>query len=225
MKSFATLALVALAAASPIIEERQRGGRVGSTATEFTDGGCKDIIMLFARGSTETGNMGTICGPQTANAVKAAFGADKVAVEGIEYAAALSTNFGPGGADRRGIAEMERLIAQANTDCPNSMLVVGGYSQGAALTHRAVEDLPQAQKDQIVAAFTFGDTQNQQDNGQIPNFPPEKTNVICNRGDAVCSGTLNILPPHLQYGARADEQAQFINSKLQAAGAKLKKRN
>lgn len=161
MKSFAILALAALAAASPIIEERQRG-RVGSTATEFTDGGCRDIIMLFARGSTETGNMGTICGPPTANGLKANFGAENVAVEGIEYAAALSTNFGPGGADRRGIREMERLIAQANTDCPNSMLVVGGYSQGAALTHRAVESLPQAQKDQIVAAFTFGDTQNQQ---------------------------------------------------------------
>jgi len=40
--------------------------------------------------------------------------------------------------------------------------VVRGYSQGAALTHRAVKDLPQAQKNQIVAAFTFGDTQNKQ---------------------------------------------------------------
>ncbi|KAG7117725.1 cutinase 1 like protein [Verticillium longisporum] len=58
MKYIITLALAALAAAGPI-EQRQRGGRVGSTATEFTDGGCKPIIMLFARGSTETGNMGT----------------------------------------------------------------------------------------------------------------------------------------------------------------------
>ncbi|EGY22033.1 hypothetical protein VD0002_g4090 [Verticillium dahliae] len=224
MKYIITLALAALAAGGPI-EQRQRGGRVGSTATEFTDGGCKPIIMLFARGSTETGNMGTVCGPPTANGVKANFGADQVAVEGIEYAAALSTNFGNGGADRRGVAEMERLIAQANTDCPDSMLVVGGYSQGAALTHRAVEDLPQAQKDQIVAAFTFGDTQNVQDNRQIPNFPPEKTNIICNAGDAVCAGTLTILPAHLAYGARADEQVEFITSKLQAAGAKLRKRD
>lgn len=168
MKSFiVTLALAVLAAASPI-EERQLRGRVGTTATEFTDGGCRPIIMLFARGSTEVGNMGTICGPPTANGVKSNFGAENVAVEGIEYAAALSTNFGRGGADRRGIAEMERLIAQANADCPDSMLVVGGYSQGAALTHRAVESLPQAQKDQIVAAFTFGDTQNQQVRWTLP---------------------------------------------------------
>ncbi|KAK0645379.1 cutinase [Cercophora newfieldiana] len=106
--------------------------------------------------------MGSICGPPTANGLKAAFGADAVAVEGIDYGALLSTNFVQGGADPAGIREMQRLIQQATTQCPDSKLVVGGYSQGAALTHRAVEDLPQAQKDQIVAAFTFGDTQNEQ---------------------------------------------------------------
>ncbi|OLN88110.1 putative cutinase 1-like protein 1 [Colletotrichum chlorophyti] len=203
------------------IEARQRSGRVGSTAKEFTQGGCKDVIMLFARGSTEVGNMGTICGPQTANGVKDNF--QSVAVEGVDYAAGLATNTLPGGADPRGIAEMKRLIAKANTDCPNSMLVVGGYSQGAALTHRAVEDLPQAQKDQIVAAFMFGDTQNQQDRGQIPNFPQDKTKIICAQGDAVCRGTLTILPAHLSYGSRADEMASFISQKLSAAGATKRK--
>jgi len=236
MKSFIVSAtLVALAATTPFnpqpsaeeivardIEARQRGG-VGSTANEFKDGGCADIIMLFARGSTETGNMGTICGPPTANGVKANF--DSVAVQGIDYGALLSTNFLPGGADPAGIAEMKDLIGQANSQCPDSMLVVGGYSQGAALTHRAVEDLPQDQKDQIVAAFTFGDTQNEQDNGQIPNFDADKTKVICNRGDAVCRGTLTILPAHLDYTRRADEAVDFITGQLTAAGAKLKKRS
>lgn len=31
--------------------------RVGSTANEFKNGGCKDVVMVFARGSTEAGNM------------------------------------------------------------------------------------------------------------------------------------------------------------------------
>jgi len=44
-----------------------------------------------------------------------------------------------------------------------------------------------------------------QDNGQIPNFPRDKTVVICNRGDAVCSGSLAILPPHLDVGPLASE--------------------
>jgi cutinase len=159
MKAQLAILFPLLASASPI-ESRQ--SRVGSTANEFTQGGCKPVIMLFARGSTEIGNMGTVCGPPTANTVKQAVGADQVAVEGIEYGALLSTNFLDGGADPRGIQAMKTLIQKANTDCPTSKLVVGGYSQGAALTHRAVEDLPQAQKDQIVAAFTFGDTQFQQ---------------------------------------------------------------
>jgi cutinase len=162
MKSFTPFLFIALAASTPIVDVRQLRGRVGTTATEFTDGGCRDIIMLFARGSTEVGNMGTICGPPTANGLKEVFGANAVAVEGIDYGALLSTNFIRGGADPAGIREMQRLIGQAVSQCPDSKLVVGGYSQGAALTHRAVEDLPQAQKDAIVAAFTFGDTQNEQ---------------------------------------------------------------
>jgi cutinase len=159
MKSSAILGLVSLAVANPV---KVRQSRVGSTANEFVRGGCRDIIMLFARGSTEVGNMGTIAGPPTANGLKQNFGGDAVAVQGIDYGALLSTNFLPGGADLAGIQEMKDLIEQATTDCPDAKLVVGGYSQGAALTHRAVEDLPQAQKDQIVAAFTFGDTQNEQ---------------------------------------------------------------
>ena len=154
-----SLLFVPLVAASPV-EIRQN--RVGTTAKEFTQGGCRDIIMLFARGSTEVGNMGTIAGPPTANGLKQNFGGDAVAVEGIDYGALLSTNFLRGGADPAGIREMKDLIGQVTSKCPDSKLVVGGYSQGAALTHRAVEDLPKAQKDNIVAAFTFGDTQNQQ---------------------------------------------------------------
>jgi len=64
MKTFASALLFSLAVASPI-EVR----RVGITSNEFTAFGCRPIIMLFARGSTEVGNMGTICGPPTANGV------------------------------------------------------------------------------------------------------------------------------------------------------------
>ncbi|KAJ2895622.1 hypothetical protein MKZ38_006297 [Zalerion maritima] len=39
-------------------------------------------------------------------------------------------------------------------------IVVGGYSQGAALTHRAVEGRSSSVKNKVVGAVTFGDTQN-----------------------------------------------------------------
>jgi cutinase len=159
MQFLALLSLASAALANPI-EPRQR--RVGTSASEFTDGGCRDIIMIFARGSGEVGNMGTVVGPPTANGLKTRFGADRVAAEGVPYAALISTNALPGGTDGRSIQEMQGLIERAASQCPDSALVVGGYSQGAAVTHRAVENLPQATKDKIAAAFMYGDTQNRQ---------------------------------------------------------------
>lgn len=135
------LLLSPLAAAVPILEQRQR---TDTTANEYTNGGCKDIILFFARGSAEAGNMvwpachhydanalltfkqGTI-GPPTADALKDAFGSSRVAAEGVDYGALLSTNFNPGGADYAGIAKMKGLFQDAASKCPNSALVAGGY--------------------------------------------------------------------------------------------------
>lgn len=52
--SFIPLLLATLVAASPIsLEERA----TGTTANEFLDNGCNDVIFLYARGSTQDGNM------------------------------------------------------------------------------------------------------------------------------------------------------------------------
>jgi cutinase len=56
---FAAVLLPVLVAAGPI-EQRQVRGRVGTTAKEFSQGGCQDNIFIFSRGSTEVGNM--VCG-------------------------------------------------------------------------------------------------------------------------------------------------------------------
>lgn len=45
--------LAALAAASPI-DKRQT---ILLNANEFVNGGCRDTIVFFARGTTEAGNM------------------------------------------------------------------------------------------------------------------------------------------------------------------------
>ena len=53
-----TLASLALAFDHSAREsKRQLGDRVRSTANEFKDDGCNDIIFVWARGSTEIGNM------------------------------------------------------------------------------------------------------------------------------------------------------------------------
>ena len=93
------------------------------------------------------------------------------------------------------------------------------FSQGAALVHRAVEDRSSSVKARIAGAVTYGDTRNQQDGGRIPNFDTAKTKVICNSGDAVCSGTLTILPAHLDYVRRVPEAVSFLVARINAASA------
>lgn len=125
--------------------------------------------------------------------------------------------------DPVGISGMKAMINAVSTQCgaATAMMVVG-YSQGAAVVHRAVEDLPAATMSMIAGIVTFGDTQNTQDNKQVPNFPPAKTMIICAPGDLVCTGTLTILPAHLSYGNRADDAAAFLTQmamNAQAGGA------
>ena len=76
-------------------------------------------------------SQGSTVGPPTGEGLKRAFGGNNVAVEGIDYAAALSTNFLPGGADPAGIREMRDLFVDASAKCPNAVLVGGGYRYGA----------------------------------------------------------------------------------------------
>lgn len=114
---------------------------------------------------------------------------------------------------------MSNLLTQAARDCPNSSILAGGYSQGAALAHRAIEDLPSSVKNAIDGVVTFGDTKNLQDRGQIPNFPREKVKIFCNVGDLVCVGTLTITAAHLTYGADANAAADFLAARARAGGA------
>ena len=70
---------------------------------------------------------GSVVGPPLANGLKDALGANNVAVQGIDYPAAIGGNFQPGGADRNGIQTMVDLLTQAATQCPDSKLVASGY--------------------------------------------------------------------------------------------------
>tara|TARA_R110002003_G_scaffold191_9_gene14780 strand:+ start:1733 stop:2359 length:627 start_codon:yes stop_codon:yes gene_type:complete len=169
-------------------------------------------------------SQGTVVGPPTSDGLKQNFGSNAVATEGIDYAAALAPNALIGGTDAASAMLMQDTLTAMASQCPDSVIVAGGYSQGAAVNHRAIEDLPANVQDQIAGVVLYGDTQKQQDNDQIPNFPAAKTKIICQPGDAVCLGTLTILPAHLTYGARADEGVEFLTTQIQGAQAKIKAR-
>jgi hypothetical protein len=57
MKTVAFLAFIAAVLASPVSVSPAKRQTVGDTANEFVDGGCRDVIFIFSRGSTESGNM------------------------------------------------------------------------------------------------------------------------------------------------------------------------
>lgn len=97
----------------------EEGLRLGST--------CGDVVLIFARGSTEIGNMGTIIGPDLARALGRRIGSRTLTVQGVNYAALLSTNYLPGGTDLASENEMKSMLRLANTKCPNAKIVVSGY--------------------------------------------------------------------------------------------------
>ncbi|KAK7943609.1 cutinase [Apiospora aurea] len=187
---------------------------VGTTANEFLDGGCRDVVLVFARGTGQSGNMGDMPGPALANALKSALGDARVAAQGVAYSASLLGNLNSGGAPASEAQSMATLIGQVASQCPSSSIVISGYSQGAAMVHRAAEKLTAAARARVAAAVTFGDTQKAQDNARVPTIDAAKTRIFCNDGDRVCEGTLIITGAHSDYISSVAPAVSFITSKV-----------
>jgi len=222
--SLVSLALFASALAAPLNEKRQLfgGGLLGglggggSTINDFTQGGCKSVIMVYARASTEQGNVGVLGAPLK-KGLSAGLNGD-FALQGVGpqgYSASLADNFKTGGSSSTSINTMKTLLEQVASKCPNAKILAGGYSQGTAVAARSIEKLAPAVRNRILGVVLFGYTQNKQLNGGVPGLPKDRVKVFCNPGDEVCTGTLNIKAAHFQYsGKPLNEAVQFLLSKV-----------
>ncbi|GAB0136284.1 hypothetical protein EsDP_00004591 [Epichloe bromicola] len=184
---------------------------------ETGTGPCPPVIFIFARGSTEPGNMGMLLGPLLASALKSRLGQSGVWVQGVggPYGATLVDNVSPAGSSQAAIREMRRLFIKASTKCPNARILAAGYSQGSALTAAAISGLDESTRAKIAGTVLFGYTKNLQSHGQIPNYPSDRLKVYCNPGDMVCTGSLFITAAHLGYGSAASRDApEFLISRL-----------
>ena len=94
---------------------------------------CKPVTVIFARGTIELGNVGSITGPPFFNALDDVIGADNIAVQGVAYPANI-LGYLEGG-DPGGAATTASLLEQAASQCPNTQIVLSGYSQGAQEVH------------------------------------------------------------------------------------------
>ncbi|KAF2436161.1 cutinase [Tothia fuscella] len=189
-----------------VVSAQRRGA--STTASDVENGVCKENTLIFARGTTEQGNMGSVVGPVLATAMKQALGDDKVAVQGVNYAAnvngAISGATNP--ANAAGAKDMAAQAAAAVAACPNTKVVLSGYSQGAEQVRGALMNMP---NNNVVAAVTFGDPLMDQD---FANIDAAKTKVNCVQGDGVCNGQFAISAAHLSYGSNGnvDDSVQFI---------------
>lgn len=111
--SFALLTFVATAIAAPAqeLEVRQFGG--GSSSSTRNDvknnAPCKPLTVIFARGTSEAGNVGSVAGPPFFKALDSAL-PSQVNVQGVDYAATWNGAFS--GGDAAGSRTMASLVGQ-----------------------------------------------------------------------------------------------------------------
>ncbi|KAK2810822.1 hypothetical protein FQN50_002645 [Emmonsiellopsis sp. PD_5] len=182
-------------------------GLSGSTENGIKENdGCHPLTLIFARGTAELGNMGSIIGPSLAQELRNLLDG-KITIQGVKYPASVLGNlvFGAVGAPT-----MIDLIHQSLSQCPHSKVVLAGYSQGASLIHVATRSLEDGQ---VTAAVLFGDPLV---DTPLESIDEDKVKSICRKGDPVCQNGLNF-GAHLTYGETAAEAAAFL---VQAASKK-----
>jgi cutinase len=112
---------------------------------------CPDAEVVFARGTTEPPGVGGV-GQAFVDALRSQLGARSVGVYGVDYPASRDfDSSAPAGAD-----DASSHIQSTVTNCPNTRVVLGGYSQGAAVIELATAAMPPQVADHVVATALFG---------------------------------------------------------------------
>jgi cutinase len=97
--------------------------------------------------------------------------------------------------------------SQTATRCPNTKIVLSGYSQGAQLVHNAAQRTSAANAQRVAAVVVFGDPKRGQSFGSIAS---SKIRTICHSGDNICEGGTSITAAHLNYQQDAPAAATFV---------------
>lgn len=98
---------------------------VSAFATPVTRQSCADVTVYFARGTGESGTIGTIVGPPFQSALQSALGSRSLDFIGINYPASIA-GFLAGG-DPGGATTMANSVTSKASSCPNTKIVISGY--------------------------------------------------------------------------------------------------
>ncbi|UXA09238.1 cutinase family protein [Mycobacterium sp. SMC-2] len=180
---------------------------------------CPGVEVVFARGTDEPPGVGKV-GGAFVNALRQQTG-KSVGAYGVNYPASKDFLAAADGAN-----DASNHVQQMAGKCPNTKLVLGGYSQGAAVIDIVTaaplpglgfrEPLPAAAADHVAAVALFGNPSGRA--GQLMSaLTPEfggKTIDLCNPGDPICSPG-NRWASHLGYVPKLTNQAaSFVATKV-----------
>jgi cutinase len=188
---------------------------------------CPDVEVVFARGSNQQPGVGGI-GQAFVDALHSQVGARSVGVYAVNYPA---TDF-PTSA--QGVDDASAHVKSMAANCPNTRIVLGGYSLGAAVIGYSTADvipagftpaagaMPVEVADHVAAVALFGKPSSTFLNGK--SAPPivigtlyrPKTIDLCAPGDPICSQDGNNSAAHTMYAANGmtDQAAVFTASRL-----------
>ena len=206
----------------------------GPAATaNAADDSCAAVEVVFARGTFEAPGVGAT-GQSFVDALNARLPGKTVEAYGVNYPASL--NFGQA---VDGVADAANKIQAISTECPSTKIVLGGYSQGAAVAGYTTSStvpagialpasisgpLPASVASHVAAVALFGTPDDWFLGLADRSAPPitigdlygGKTIQLCATGDPVCyPGGLD-RSAHSTYktNGMADQAADFVVSKL-----------
>jgi cutinase-like protein len=203
---------------------------------------CPDVEAVFARGTGEPPGVGGI-GEPFVDSLRSAIGAKSLDVYPVNYEASSDFSdriaFAQSVVD--GIKDAGSHIEATAANCPKTRIVLGGYSQGAAVAgfvtsasipagipaeyvHFLPKPLPPEMASHVAAVTLFGkpSTQWLQNYGAPaitigPLYAP-KTDDLCAPGDTICNGDPGGVPSlaHAEYpvNGMTTQAADFAASHL-----------
>jgi hypothetical protein len=98
-----------------------------SAAPSGNTGSCSDVEVVFARGTDEPAGVGKV-GQAFVDSLRPKIGPKSMAVYAVDYPATMDFPRA-----MSGINDASSHVEQMATSCPNTKMVLGGYSQGAAI--------------------------------------------------------------------------------------------
>ncbi len=198
---------------------------------------CPDVEVVFARGTFEPPGVGDT-GQAFVDALRAQLGGKSIDVYPVNYPASL--DFATA-AD--GVIDASNKIRDMAASCPNTKMVLGGYSQGAAVVAYTTEDavpngftlpagitgpMPPAVADHVAAVALFGKPSSGFLQQIYTGAPPitvghlysGKTTDMCIPDDPICSPAGNDNGAHTLYAVNgmAAQAADFAVRRLSSNG-------